>query len=317
MNRRNFLKLTPAGLAGAAAYAQGREFLKNPPLKGPTSKRIYDLHVHPHLVLEKPEKPVFSPALNGSRPDGAFQVNATWEQFQFDMKPIDKACIFITAQNDVGAKDNDWCAMLAKKWPEKLIPFGSVNPTYPNALDEFKRAVKQLGIRGFKLSPNYMNFHPMDPRAVRIYEQAEEWNIPLIFHTATVQAPELPLKYANPVLFDDVAYAFPRLKMVMAHMAHPYYTECIVMIRKHPNVYAEISGNFFRHWPFYTTLLSAMDWGQTHKIFFGSDWPVATPQETIDGIRAVNRFPGFPRIPEEVLEGIIHSESLKALGIEV
>ena len=91
-----------------------------------------------------------------------------------------------------------------------------MNPTHRDALDEFKRGVKELGLRGFKLSPVYQKFEPMDPGACRIYSQAQEWGIPLMFHTATAQAPEVPLRYADPVAFDDVAYAFPRLKIVLA-----------------------------------------------------------------------------------------------------
>ena len=41
--------------------------------------------------------------------------------------------------------------------------------------------------------------------------------MPLIFHTAIAQAADVPLRWADSLLFDDVAYAFPRLKIVMAH----------------------------------------------------------------------------------------------------
>ena len=56
------------------------------------------------------------------------------------------------------------------------------------------------------------------------------------------------------------------------------------MARKHPNVYLELSGNFYREWSFYQALLFALEWGQTHKILFGSDWPITTPRETVDGL---------------------------------
>jgi predicted TIM-barrel fold metal-dependent hydrolase len=244
-------------------------------------------------------------------------MNAGYEQFQYDMQPVYKACVLHVAQTDVGRQGNDFNAALARRWPEKIIPFGSVNPNYPDALAEFERGVKELGLKAFKLSPIYQSFHPMDPGACRIYARAQEWNIPLIFHCATAQAENVPLKYANPVLFDDVAYAFPRLKIIMAHMGHPWQRECIVMMRKHPNVYTELSGTFYRPWDFYQSMMLAMEWAQTHKILFGTDWPLATARETIAGIRAANQFAkaGLPRIPEEVLEGIIYRDSLSLLGL--
>lgn len=235
------------------------------------------------------------------------------------MEPGHRAVILHVAKSDVGRKGNDEIAGIARRWPDKLIPFGSVNPNFPDALDEFRRAVKELGMKGFKMSPIYQSFHPMDRAACRIYAQAQEWGIPLIFHTATGQAADIPLKYANPVLFDDVAYAFPRLKIVMAHMGHPWQKECTVMMRKHPNVYTELSGTFYRPWDFYQTMLTAMDWGQTHKILFGSDWPITTPRETMEGIRAANRFAQgglLPKIPEEILDGIIYRDALALLEIE-
>ena len=318
MTRRHLLTMAAPGAAPLAAFAQGREFRRNSPIAGPTAKRIVDMHVHTFFQPEKAAEPVFSPQLNNSRPDGVYQTNASWDQFRYDIDAADKAVILHVAQNDAGAKGNDEIAAIAKKWPEKLVPFGSVNPLFPEALEEFERAVKQLKVKGFKLSPIYMRFHPMDPRACRIYARAEQWGLPLIFHTATAQAADVPLKWADPVLFDDVAYAFPRLKIVMAHLGHPWQKECIVMMRKHPNVYSELSGNFYRPWDLYQALLSALDWGQTHKILFGSDWPITTPRETMEGLRNLNRLAkaGLPKIPEEVIEGIIYRDALKILGIE-
>lgn len=319
MRRRDFLKQASLELAAASALLpQGREFRPAPGPRLPTSRRIIDMHAHTWFQMEKPAAPKFTERThNTARPDGDFQINASWEQFQYDMGAVDKAVILHVA-TDLGKAGNDQVAAIARKWPQKLVPFGSVNPMYPEALDEFKRGVKELGLKGFKLSPIYQKFPPMDPAACRIYAQAQEWGIPLIFHAATAQAADIPLKYANPILFDDVAYAFPRLKIIMAHLGHPWQRECVVMARKHPNVYMELSANFYRPWMLYQALLFALEWGQTDKIFFGTDWPVTTARETMQGLRSLNRLAqgGNPRIPEEVIEGIIYREALSILGLE-
>jgi len=317
MKRREFL-LGGAFSAAALAAPQGREFRPNPLGTAPRTRRIVDIHVHPWIRWNQSEPARFSEhALNQGRPDGDYQVNPSWEQFQYDMGAVEKAVILHVAR-DEGRKGNDEIAGIAKKWPEKLVPFGSTNPTYSGAVEEFTRGVKQLGLKGFKLSPIYQKFHPMDPGACRIYALAEQWGIPLMFHTATAQAPDVPLRWADPLLFDDVAYAFPRLKIIMAHLGHPWQRECAVMARKHANVYLDISANFYRPWSLYNALLHAWEWGQTDKIFFGTDWPVTTPRETMDGLRSLSRFAkgGNPRIPEEVIEGIIHRDSLAVLGIQ-
>jgi hypothetical protein len=324
MTRRKLIQAAAAVVAGQSAGGralasppQGREFRPyTPPI--PPKGRIIDMHVHTWFQDEKPAEPKFSErAWNSSRPDGDFQMNASWEQFRYDMEVVDKAVILHVAQ-DAGAAGNDQMAAIAKRWPEKLVPFGSVNPTLPGALEEFQRGVKELGLKGFKLSPIYQKFDPMSAEAARIYSQAQEWGIPLIFHTATAQAADVPLKWANPVLFDEVAYGFPRLKIIMAHFGHPWQRECTVMARKHPNVYMELSANFYRPWELYQALQFAIGWGQTGKIFLGTDWPVTTARETIEGLRGLNQFAhgGNPRIPEEVIEGIIYRDALRILEID-
>jgi hypothetical protein len=48
----------------------------------------------------------------------------------------------------------------------------------------------------------------------------------------------------------------------------------------------------------------------TDKIFFGTDFPFSGVQESIDGLRNVNKVvegTGLPRIAGEVIEGILHS----------
>ena len=136
--------------------------------------------------------------------------------------------------------------------------------------------------------------------------------------TFVIEIPHVPLKWANPLLFDDVAHAFPRLKIIMAHFGHPWQRECTVMARKHPNVYMELSANFYRPWELYQALQLAMGWGQTGKIFLGTDWPVTTARETIKGLRGLNQFAkgGNPPIPDGVIEGIIHRDALRILEID-
>ncbi len=325
MRRREFLKSTVLALGCCSLEdsrlraGQGRLLSPHLPVRVPTNKLIVDMHIHPLFQEEEPQEPRFAPSLNNSRPDATYQINASWKQFRHDLDVVDKGVILHVAISDVGSEGNDRMMAVAQIWPEKLIPFGSVNPLFPDAMDEFKRGVKDLGLKGFKLSPIYQKFHPMDPRACRIYAQAQEWGIPLIFHAATGQAPDIPLRWANPILFDDVAYAFPRLKIVLAHLGHPWQKECFIMARKHPHVYTELSGNYYRPWFLYQALLFALNWGQTYKILLGSDWPITTPAETIEGLRNLNQFAqgGNPRIPDEVIESIIYRDSLSLLGIEI
>ncbi len=104
----------------------------------------------------------------------------------------------------------------------------------------------------------------------------------------------------------------------MAHIGHPWQIDCIVVIRKHPNVYADISANFYRPWSYYNAFRHATEWDVLHKLLFGSDYPIAAPQETMDALWRVNdviQGTSMPPVPLGKLEEILHRDSLALLGL--
>ena len=127
------------------------------------------------------------------------------------------------------------------------------------------------------------------------------------------------LDHAHPRHMDRVAMRFPELKLVLAHMGHPWQIDCIAVIRKHPNVYADISGLHYRRWSYYTCLRLATEWSVLHKLLFGSDYPAAaTPQETSEALSHVNDIlegTKLPRVPEDELQQIIRRDTLSLLGL--
>jgi len=83
-------------------------------------------------------------------------------------------------------------------------------------------------------------------------------------------------------------------------------------------VYADLSGNFYRPFSFWEQMVKVVEWNVAHKVLLGSDYPITTVQETIDGLRGVNQIvegTRLPRIPEEAIEGIIFRDSLPLLGL--
>jgi len=120
-------------------------------------------------------------------------------------------------------------------------------------------------------------------------------------------------------MIEVIACAVPDLKIVIAHMGHPWYWDTVVLIRKEPNVYADISAQFYRPWQFYNEILCAVEYGAHEKILFGTDFPITTPRETIDACRNINHLvegTNLPKIPGEAMEGIIHRDALTLLELE-
>ena len=99
--------------------------------------------------------------------------------------------------------------------PDVIIPFASVDPARPDALDRARDAVAS-GAKGFKFHPNLQAFFPNDERAYPLYEVIAEAGVPALFHsghsgigTGVPGGGGFRLKYSNPMCIDDVAADFP------------------------------------------------------------------------------------------------------------
>lgn len=276
---------------------------------------IVDVHTH----LPKNKRPVKTekPKYYTARPHHPINLEAlSWEDHFEAMKSVDKAIVFGIS---LGKSMNDAIAEYVGLHPQKFIGFLSVNPNDEDAVDEVERAVTELRLKGIKLGPAYQNFHPFSEKACAVYSKAQDLGIPIMFHFGTTPGRWDPLEYTRPLLLEKVAIAFPELKMIIAHMGHPWIEDTIVLIRKQPNVYADISALFYRPWQFYNALVLCNEYDQMHKLLFGTDWPVTTPEETMDHLRKVNLLvenTNLPKVPEEKIEEIINRNSLKILGIE-
>jgi len=288
---------------------------------------ITDVHSHvpSHVDAVPPEEETWESKM---RPDRAVRLTTTYDDFFKAMEPVDRVISFgIAMPADrpavIGEKDmkkvNDTTAALVARAPQKVIGFMSVHPDEPAALDEMERAYGDLQLRGLKLGPNYQNFDPLGENARRMYSRAQEMKLPVLFHQGTSPIRDAPIRYAHPLVMDEIAILFPELRIVMAHIGHPWLEDCLVVVRKHPNVYADISGRFYRPWSFYNGMRLAYEWSVINKLLFGSDYPITTPQETMDGLRHLDHFVRqhhLPEVPLELIEGIIHRNSLELLGLD-
>lgn len=235
------------------------------------------------------------------------------------MEAADRAIVLGFRAHHVGyVIPNEYVAEYVNRHPEKLVGFCSVDPNDDDAVEQLDHAILRLGLRGVKLGPIYQNIHPSDERARRVFQRAEQLGAPVLIHQGTTFCRNVSLEVANPVLLQPLALDFPGLRMVIAHMGHPWIAETLVLIRKHPHLYSDISALYYRPWQFYNALVLAMEYGVMHKLLFGSDYPVTTPASTIEALAKVNelvRGTGMPIIPGGEIEKLIHRDTLKLLGI--
>ena len=151
---------------------------------------------------------------------------------------------------------NEEIAEVAAANPDVLIPFASVDPHKPNAVDEVRRLVRDHRVRGFKFHPNIQAFFPNERAFYPLYEAIEEAGVPALFHTGhSGIGSGLPggggirLKYSNPMRVDDVAVDFPELKIVLAHPSFPWQDEAISVALHKRQVYIDLSGWSPKYFP--------------------------------------------------------------------
>lgn len=253
--------------------------------------------------------------MRGSSPT----LETTTDAHREAMKGASRVIVLAFRSRHLGFEvPNAYVAEYCAADPERLIGFASVDPHDADALAELRHAHRDLGLRGLKTSPIYQAYDPMDPRMLRIYRYCEDHGLPILTHHGTTFPRTAPVKWAHPQQLEDVLLAFPELRVIVAHLGHPWETETIALLRKHPHLYSDISGLFYRPFQLYSSLTLSKEYGVLNKLLFGTDFPVTTIEETVDGLHRIvgyaERMP-FPSVTAEDMDALIDRDVLPELGL--
>lgn len=202
--------------------------------------------------------------------------------------------------------------------PRNLIGFLSVDPTQPGWEREMREGHQSLGLRGIKLLPMYAGFRPDESRLDPLWHYAEQNHLPVLLHTGTTFVSQAMLENTLPRHLDPVATRHPNVKIILAHLGHPYEGECVAVIRKHPNVYADISALHYRPFQLYHSLMLVQEYGVWNKLLFGTDYPFTTVNASVDGLRKLNGMlegTQLPRLDAQQIEALINRDGLEVLGL--
>lgn len=255
--------------------------------------RIAAIDMHTHVLASAREQ---QPAAQES----AESARAMAEYFKTDLnrptvhdlaatyRALDMMCVAFSvdsswATGEPNAVSNDEVCELAAEYPDTVIPFASVDPHSGRRGAREVRRLAQQGARGFKFHPSTQAFYANDPGVYPIYEAIEETGTIALFHSGHTGAGAgrpggggVRLKFADPMYADDVAVDFPELRIVLAHPSFPWQDEALSVALHKPHVYIDLSGWSPKYFPpnlvqYARTLLK-------HKMLFGTDYPVITPQ---------------------------------------
>lgn len=255
-----------------------------------------------------------------ARGDAEVDLTVRWEEYNASARECDKTIVFGGKAKLSGLWVPDRAvAEYVGKNPDKLIGFLSVDPTINGWQDELEEGHRDLKLRGIKLLSMYAGFQPNDRKLDHLWQYATKHGLPVLLHTGTTFISQAPLECTLPRLLDDVAIRFPEVRMILAHLGHPYEGECVATIRKHPNVYADCSALHYRPFQNYHSLMLVQEYGVWHKVLLGSDYPFTTISASLQGMRNMNRMlegTNLPRLDMDKMEAMFHRDSLRLLGID-
>ncbi len=172
-------------------------------------------------------------------------------------------------------------------------------------------------VKGLKLYPGYEPFYPHDKRLQVVYDLAEEFDVPVMIHSGDTYSPTGKLKYAHPLEIDEVAVDHPKVKFVICHLGNPWLTDCMEVVYKNHNVYADISGlvlgEFTEAFEDYMAeeiqdvILYAGDPG---RFLFGTDWPICSMKSYVAFVRQM-------QLPQEAYNLIMFENARRLFKLPV
>lgn len=218
---------------------------------------------------------------------------------------VEKTCLFgVDARLDEQGREIDRdktvCAMnddvvtVAARYPDQFIPFFSINPRRPNALELIDEHIEK-GCKGAKFLQNYWGVDLNDKRFIPYYEKLKARNIPLIIHIGSeysiksfaryerIDMLDLPLATGVAVIAAHMGLGRINNKLRFWRNLSKYpkyfdedYFQLLEMLRHHENLYADISAILA---PLRARALRHLSKQQdVHgKILFGTDYPVPFP----------------------------------------
>ncbi len=231
---------------------------------------------------------------------------------------IERACLInYVSPALMGFTDevNEWVGTYCRGAETRLFAVGSIDPRARGDARAAVRRLKDLGVRGIKIHPPHQEievnayvrdpFHPL----AGVYEEAQRLSMPVFIHTGTSVFPGARSRMGDPIGVDDVAVDFPELRIVLAHLGRPlWYETALFLIRRHPNVYGDVSSIPPRR------LLQVFPRLQEFagRLLWGSDWPSPGVPELAGSVEAIRAA-----LPPAVQETILTTNARKLFWDQV
>lgn len=159
--------------------------------------------------------------------------------------------------------------------PGRFWVFIGVDPRRgAKGADLLDRMVDDYGFEGIKLYPP-CGYSPSDKALYPYYEVCAARSLPVFAHTGPT-ASSLDFDPAHPLHIDRAARDFPSVQFILGHGGVTHVDTAAYLAAYRRNVYLDIGGfagtSALGGWPRALNRLFRL--GISHKILFGTDWPL-------------------------------------------
>jgi predicted TIM-barrel fold metal-dependent hydrolase len=132
--------------------------------------------------------------------------------------------------------------MWAKKYPDQIIPFCTIDEADPHAAELVEQYIL-AGAKGVKLIGGHPDFYdePLNSENMyKVYQKAAEYDVPVLLHGSLINIPELQYQ------LDQVYSDFPEVTFQHAHYGNTLmrgiHLDVIAeLLDKYPNLYIDLS----------------------------------------------------------------------------
>lgn len=160
-----------------------------------------------------------------------------------DKHGVDRAFLFghyNLVRSDRAQADNNRLAQLTARAAGRFYPFGSVWPQMgEEAVEEARRCMDELGMKGLKFHPWLQGFSTADPFFAKICALAGERGIPILLHDGT------PC-YSMPEQMGGLARRFPQTQFILGHSGLLWNWRSALEASRLPNVWSCLCGPHLR-----------------------------------------------------------------------
>lgn len=199
--------------------------------------------------------------------------------------------------------------------PENVVYCAGINPydMDTSALERLEKEIQKPNVVGMKIYLGYYPFYAYDDVYEAVYQLAEKYHLPVVFHTGDTYSERGLLKYSHPLAIDEVAVKHRKVNFMMAHFGDPWTLTGAEIIYKNSNVFADLSGLIVgtkkeleeaQEGIFLNHLRHALVFSHSYdKLLFGTDWPLAPFGPYVEFIKSL--------IPESHHEDVFYRTALK------